>query len=87
MEKPSLLNEHPLTGLCCLLILIDRFHQSNHSSLTCQTFSMRLVAELAYVVSQNVEHRWRQKSASLGFLHHLHPEAHEVVSLVMDWGW
>ena len=87
MEKPSLLNEHPLTGVCCLLILIDRFHQSNHSSLTCQTYSMRLVAELAYVISQNVEHRWRQKSASLGFLHHLHPEAHEVVSLVMDWGW
>ena len=87
MEKPSVLNEHPLTGLCCLLILIDRFHQSNHSSLTCQTYSMRLVRELAYVVSQNVEHRWRQKSASLGFLHHLHPDAHEVVSLVMDWGW
>ena len=78
MEKPSLLNEHPLTGLCCILILIDRFHQTNHASLVCQTYAMRLVRELAWVVSQNVEHRWRQKSASLGFLHYLHPEALEI---------
>ena len=45
-------------------ILIDRFYQSNHSSLTCQTDSLRLVAEPAYVFPQNVEHRWRQKSAA-----------------------
>lgn len=87
MEKPGLLNEHPLIGCNVLLCLIDRFHEGNHTSLTCETFSMRLVRELKWVISQNVEHRWRQKSANLGHLHSLHPEAHEVVQMLMDWGW
>ena len=87
MENVDLLNKHPLVGLCVVLVLIDRFHQKNHTSLMCECHAMRHVPELDWVVSQNVEHRWRMKSASLGFLSSMNPDHHEVVLIAMDWGW
>ena len=47
------------------LVLIDRFYQAGHTSLMCEAHAMRHLPELRWVVSQNVEHRWRQKSHSL----------------------
>ena len=87
MDEPSMLNKHPLVGLCAILVLIDRFHQSNHTSFICGAYAMSLVPELDWVHSQNVEHRWRQKHAHLNVLHSLTPEAHEVVQMLMDFGW
>ena len=87
MATPGLLKEHPLVGLNILLVLIDRFHQAGHTSLMCEAHAMRHLPELRWVVSQNVEHRWRQKSHSLSFLRQLAPGAHAVVQAVLDAAW
>ena len=47
------------------VILIDRFYQSNHKCCSCQTHSMRLVPELANVVSQIIKQASRIRPGPL----------------------